>query len=223
MQVAAAETARNVGATVCRVAFDASRHDLTVFGLPSTTLPTVWDGSADLVIAPSHYFLAGPEGCLILGRFDAMKPIRRWVETMGWESGAVERALLLESLQATKTLDDWKQTPIGATLSTGLQNLENRARRIAIQLENTPMISDVRVDKRELRVGTAPWNSTRQWSAVLQIVPKDKTPSAFADLLSTNKPPIWCNVNSEYLELVMRTIEPDEDRLVVQSLTNPPI
>ena len=46
---------------------------------------------------------------------------------------------------------------------------------------------------------------------------------ALRDYLEASDRPIWANEFSDHIELVLRTMDPDEDRYVVQRLSDEPI
>ena len=39
-----------------------------------------------------------------------------------------------------------------------------------------------------------------------------------AELFAASEVPVWTNVQSDHVELVLRSMEPDEDRILVQQL-----
>jgi hypothetical protein len=44
------------------------------------------------------------------------------------------------------------------------------------------------------------------------------SPSAMAELFAAKEVPIWTNVQSDHVELVLRSMEPDEDRVLIQQM-----
>jgi len=204
---------------VCEVAIDGSLHDLHDLGINATALSRRWDSGIDILIVPGQFFMSGPECGIILGRLDAMEPIRNLAEQTGMQADRATQLLLCEAIRSTLTLDDWKRAPTGASIATSLENLENRARRIALQCEGTECIERIDVEKKPCKLGSGIWQTVSLESAVLSVFPKQHvTPSRLAEQLASHQPPIWSHVLSDRVELVMRTIDPAEDHLVVHAL-----
>ncbi len=85
-------------------------------------------------------------------------------------------------------------------------------------LGTSPTLERVIAARKWCRIGAGVWSGQRLDSSVVQLFPKSVTPSAMAEQLAAGELPIWTNVQSDHIELVMRSIEPDEDRLIVQQL-----
>lgn len=211
--------AQSLSVPVCQISMHASLFPRKIgdHQVPVLSDQTV---SNDLVIAPCSYLLGGPECAVILGKLAAIKPVIELAQSLGWEADNLTKARLLCCLEQTNTPEQWEETPIGRTLSTPKENLANRAQRLAIQLSGSPKLSRVEVQSRPCRIGAMNWTNVRAESATLQLYPQSQTPSALAAELSEMTPPIWGNVQSEYVELVLRTVEPDEDRMIVQLLAD---
>jgi L-seryl-tRNA(Ser) seleniumtransferase len=205
---------------VCELALDGCLHDLRELGLPIDALSRRWD-EADILIVPGHHALAGPECGIILGRLDTLAPIRAFAEQSGMLASRWTHWMLCESLRGTQSREGWGRSPTGATLSTSLANLENRALRIANQCDEMP---GIQVTTQPSKIGSGAWHTVRLESAVLKITPQNESASRLAERLADNVPPIWCNVQSDHVELVLRTIEPAEDSVVVAAIqkTSPP-
>ncbi len=137
-------------------------------------------------------------------------------DSVGWQASSDTKAALLRTLQASTTLQDWKQLPVGASLSTSLDNLDHRAKRLATQLAMQPSIERVAIEKKSCRIGAGVWSSVRLESTVLQLFPKSISASALAEQFALAPVPVWANVQSDHVEFVLRTIEPDEDRWIVK-------
>ena len=212
------QVARENQSIVIEIALDASIHDLDPFGIPAPAMTRRWQNGPDLVILPGQFLLAGPECGIVLGTADAVAKVRALSEQVGMQADRVTLAILCETLGRIESLDGWKQSPIGSTICTSIENLENRARRMAIQLEVAPSIETIDVAKAPCRLGSGNWQSVKLESALLKIKPKNRTASQFADLLAALPTPIWCNVLSDHVECVVRSIDPSEDQTMINAL-----
>jgi L-seryl-tRNA(Ser) seleniumtransferase len=212
--------AKNAGATTVEIMLNASIHDLTGLNIPSKPISDCWDKAsrADLLIVPGDMLLGGPECAVILGDIGMLESLQKIADIAGLHASNTTKAALLRTLQASDTFEKWCQLPIGLSLSIGLGNLDNRAKRISQQLTGTQFIDRAHVVTKSCKMGAGAWSGVRLESSVVQLFPKELTPSALADKLSAGDLPVWGNVQSDHVELVMRSVEPDEDRLLVQQI-----
>lgn len=210
--------AREKQSSVLEIALDASIHDLQPYGVPAHAMTRRWQDGPELMILPGQFLLGGPECGIVLGTADAVAKVRALSEQIGMQADRVTLALLCETLRRIESLDGWKQSPIGNTLCTSIENLENRARRIAIQLEVAPSIETIDISKAPCRLGSGNWQSVKLDSAILKLKPRNRTASQFADLLAALPTPIWCNVLSDHVECVLRSIDPSEDHAFIHAI-----
>lgn len=210
---------RRAESLVCDIALDGCLHDLQELGIPSQALSRRWDQGPDLMIVPGQYFLGGPECALILGKFQLIAKIRALAEQTGMLANRETHLMLAESLRRTQSRDDWMTSPVGAVLANSHANLDHRARRIALQCVDIASLETIEVHSRPCRIGSGIWQGMLLESAVLKIIPKTGiSPSSIADRLKQNTPPVWCQVQSDSLEIVMRTIDPADDPVLVNAL-----
>lgn len=214
--------AKSAGASVTEILMDGSFHDLSKIGLTTRMIADCWQDQIDTIIVPGDALLGGPECGIILGRLASMERIAKIVDAIGLHASCTTKAALLRTLQASETLEQWRKLPIGESLSTSLENLQNRAERLAIQVTSNPAIERASTVVKSCRIGAGVWSSQRLDSSLVQLFPKSMSPSALAEFLAGRDTPIWTNVQSDHVELVMRSIQPDEDRLIVQQLCPAP-
>jgi seryl-tRNA(Sec) selenium transferase len=146
--------------------------------------------------------------------------IRPSVESLGATADRVTQAVLLSVLSESQQRDQWESTPVGASLSNPIANLENRAQRLAIQLQDSPVIEKLNIVSQTRRIGTGPWQALSLPSSILEITPRGKSVAMLQETLSQHQPPIWTNVFSDHLEIVLRTVEPADDAHIVNALSN---
>ncbi|MEQ1825989.1 MAG: hypothetical protein ABL921_08575 [Pirellula sp.] len=207
------------GATIIEIVIDGSINDLAELGLPCRMLSDCWNKSTEFLIVPGDGLMGGPESGIVLGTKQAVEALQRLADSLGWSASCATKAMLLKTLQTTETVEKWRTIPIGTALTTSVENLENRSRRLETQLGACSEIDRIVVLRKSVRIGAGVWAFTKLDSSVLQLFPKSMTPSAYAEKLSMCRTPIWGNVQSDHVELVMRSVEPDEDRQIVQLLT----
>jgi L-seryl-tRNA(Ser) seleniumtransferase len=212
------QSARDVSSVVCEVALDGSLHDIPSLGNRGLAMTRRWDGGPDLFIVPGQYLLSGPECGIVLGKKELMIPIRRMAEELGFVCDRVTSGLLLEVLRRSETHEGWLQTPSAAAIATSVENLENRARRIAIQADGAEWLDRLDVQRQACKIGSGNWQGVKLESSVIRVFPAGMSSSRLADELTQHQPPIWCNVLSDHVEIVMRSVEPAEDAMLVHAL-----
>ena len=210
--------AKQAGADIAEILLDGTIHDLSGLGITSRVIADAWDDGVELIIVPGDALLGGPECGIILGKQTAMENVLKIVDAMGIHASSITKAALLRTLQASESIEQWRQLPIGASLSTSFENLQNRAERLMAQLAVNTMFERVVVARKSCRIGAGVWSSQRLDSSTIQLFPNSMSPSAMAEQFAAGEVPIWTNVQSDHVELVLRSMEPDEDRILVQQL-----
>jgi seryl-tRNA(Sec) selenium transferase len=157
---------------------------------------------------------------VILGKKDAIERVRIQAEQLGSYADRITQALLHCTLSESLQKDGWEKSPIGLILSTSIENLENRAQRIAIQLQGLQAIAKTEVTQQTLRIGTGPWQNLKLPSSVLKIYPSSMSVAKISESLAEHRPSIWTQVFSDHLAIVLRTVEPSDDARIVQALSS---
>ena len=218
----ALSAAKQNDACVTQIMLDGAIHELSGLGLTSKVIANSWEEGIDWIVVPGDAYLGGPECGIILGKLNSMESVSKIADALGLHATSLTKAAMLRTLQASESFEQWRQLPIGASLSTSLENLQNRAARLVTQLATNPAFERVVTASKACRIGAGVWSGQRIESSILQLFPKSISSSALAEQLAGGELPIWTNVQSDHVEFVMRSIEPDEDRLIIQQL-NPAI
>jgi L-seryl-tRNA(Ser) seleniumtransferase len=215
---AAIEHAKSSQATVCSLALDASIVDLQWADTKTSSMTRLWDQGPDLIIAPTQYFLGGPQAAVILGKKDAIQRVRIHADQLGAYADRITQALLHCTLSDALQNDGWAKSHVGSILSTSIENLENRAQRIAIQLQGNHAIAKTEIVTLNQRIGTGPWQSLKFPSSVIKIYPNSMSVANLCESLAEHRPSIWTQVFSDHVALVLRSVEPADDAQIVQAL-----
>lgn len=218
---AATEHAKKNQSMVCDIVLDGTLHDVRWDSGETPSLTRRWQEGADVLIVPTQFLMAGPPATLILGKKGAIDKIRPMVESLGAGADRLMQSVLLAALNEGQTLEQWERTPVGGILSTPVANLENRAHRLAIQLQDTPTLERVSTKTQICKVGTAIWQGMELPSAILEVIPRGQSVASLHEALAQHRPPIWTNVYSDHLEIVLRTVDPADDAQLVDALMNP--
>jgi hypothetical protein len=144
---------------------------------------------------------------------------RERVNRNGVELAIASKMLLLSLLRTSSSYEEWEQTELGQILATSSQNLLHRAQRMATQLNGSPFAKSAEAYSRACRLGAGVWASAQLESGCVRIYPKTGDAKELAARLQTGQRPIWCNVSSDYVEIVLRTMSPDDDLELIQRLS----
>lgn len=188
-----------------------------------TCLSKVWDDGIDIAIVPCEFLIGSSEGCMILFRDHSALAgaIRDHVSRSGVELSVASKLLLLSLLRASSSFEEWEQTEIGQILTTSSQNLLHRAQRMATQLKGSHLVSSAEAISKSSRLGSGIWATVQLESGCVRLYPKSGGVKDLSAKMQTGQRPVWCNVNSDYLELVLRTMSPDDDLEVIQRFCDP--
>lgn len=197
------------------------------FGFPH--IPATLSGDVDLVIAPLDGLMAGPAGALIAGNELLVAALRESAVLQGvamhgpalaGAAAAIGPAQLNSHAGTENQLLERSRPSSTQMLLTNTDNLKDRARRIAIQLNNTPWVLLAEGYAREGRLGPSPWNRYRLASHAVAITPRHLSIDEMHRDLATGKlgPAIWSKAEEGRLLLDLRYVDPADDHKIVEAL-----
>lgn len=210
--------AREVGARVVDILLDATL-DEAVAELGFPLLSARLANGSDLVIAPLDGLLGGPAGAVIAGREDVVQSLR----SAALASGCLLQGPLLASAAAIFAPDAQPERPrtnVSQMLLTNIDNLKERARRLAIQLHNTQRIATAESVARTTRLGSSPWHRYQLPTHAVSLIPRDGSPEEFTSELASGKlgSAIWTKAEDGRVIIDLRFIDPADDYKVVETL-----
>ncbi len=210
------ETSKATQVPYVELRFDASLCDLTEW-FPETTpvRQRIGAGVTAVIFSGDAFVGAGPCG-ILAGSNDFIQPIRELVRKFGWSASTMTHAMLLGSLSQNGDAKAWRQAPIGEVLTCTIANQLQRARRIAMQIEASPMVKSVEVLEQSHAIGPAPFNTIHRPTAVIQIVPVGNSDDLLNRLKSAERSVVGI-ANEGTVQLVIRSIDPSDDRDVVNA------
>lgn len=206
------------GLQIVEIVLDGTLLDLrSTIGF-GTWVNQLWQDGVDVAIVPCEYLIGSTEGCMILFREHSALAgaTAARIPRNGAELSATSKLLLLSLLRSSTTIEDWQQTELGQTLTTSPENLLHRAQRMAKQLEASPLVRSSEAISKSCRLGPGAWANTKLESGCVRIYPKSGNAKDLAATLLTGPQPLWCNVDHDYIEIVLRTLSPDDDLAIIQ-------
>jgi L-seryl-tRNA(Ser) seleniumtransferase len=186
--------------------------DLTRYGLHrETTVGEILAAGADAVLFSGDKLLGGPQAGLVVGREEAIAPLRRH---------PLRRALrpdkgCLAALAAT--LDAYlagrpDEVPLYRLLSVPVGTLRARARRLARRLHEMGHDADVMASSAVLGGGTTPDQTLPSWAVTLP------GGGATAARLRSGPRPVVGRVEDGRVVLDLRAVFPEQDRALLAAL-----
>jgi L-seryl-tRNA(Ser) seleniumtransferase len=193
--------------------------DFTPYGV--TNEPVASDSiraGADLVLFSGDKLLGGPQCGVIVGRKKLIAAVARH---------PLARALrvdkmTLAALDATLGLYRDRQTaeqnvPLLSLLTTPIENLQNRAERLAPQIAATPAVQQASplAASTYLGGGSVPTQQLPTWCVAVR--PATDTVDKLAQRLRTGQPAVMGRIQQDQLLLDLRSVFPSQDREVVSA------
>lgn len=174
---------------------------------------------ADVVLFSGDKLLGGPQCGIILGRHDLVDKIVKHPLARALRVDKITLAALAATLRLYRDPEQLEQQlPLLTLLSTPVENLKNRAARLAPQLAATPAIQTAEPvrDLTFLGGGSMPNQQFETWCVAIQ--PAHGTVDALASHLRVGKWPVCGRVQNDRLLLDLRTVFPRQDALIVQAV-----
>ena len=214
----AISVAKSLGAVVVEILFDGV---ITDNSNPCMNLPRVADRLAsgtDLVIVPLDWFIGGPTGALIAGKASLVAAMDQAMR----HRGLVMRGPDLAGVSAAiKDEGSGPESPsgIGRLLATSVENLENRARRLVVQIEGTPKVKSIVTRQRPCRIGPPPWSRYHLASCAVLIEPTGSVAHLRNELMTApTGPSIMTGEEDGLIMLDLRWVEASQDHFLVSAL-----
>jgi L-seryl-tRNA(Ser) seleniumtransferase len=186
------------------------------FGLtPQTTVTQSLRAGTDLVILSGDLLLGGPPCGIILGRRNLVQRIATHplatVTTPGKLTVSALTATLRLYLDASRAE---REIPVLSLLTTPLENLRNRAERLAPQLQATPAVTLAQPVEEAafLTDSRCPRDALSTWA--IRLIPAVGELTAFAARLR-NEAGILVRVRAQDLLIDLRTVFPRQDTHLV--------
>jgi L-seryl-tRNA(Ser) seleniumtransferase len=173
----------------------------------------------DLVLARGDGLIGGPPCGIVVGSKDLVAKITDHPLWDAWRLDALRAAALAATLECyTETAQGEPNVPVLRLLSAPLENLRDRAERLAPQLTNAPGIASaeaVATNSRLCIAGT-PERGLPSYGVVL--IAGDADRRALENRLRSAAQPILARVEGEHLLIDLRFVFPRQDQALVESI-----
>jgi L-seryl-tRNA(Ser) seleniumtransferase len=197
------------------LSLDGSFIDLAPLGVPFSNVADRLRDGVDAIIVPGNGWIGGPESGLIVGKASFVNRVRELASRLGIRANPHLLATLSAVISAGKDLAAWKETPLGAIASNGIENLVHRGKRLAMQLDGIEGILSAESSREEIPIADSPIDSLTLETGIVRVAFHSVSPQEIQSKLIARETPIWCNTDERCLSLVMRSIDPADDNEIV--------
>ncbi len=222
-RAAAISAAKANQCPVIEFALDVTQDPALASALSFPLLKDVLASGVDVLIIPLDGLLGGPTGALIAGRVDLVNSLRAAAQARGLMMHGAALAGAAAALGHNNEPEQARSS-IAQMLLTSVDNLKERARRLAIQLNNTSKIAVAESTGRDLRLGPSPWDRYRLASHAVSITPRNGSSEQLAAELASGDqgPAVWVKIDNDRCLLDLRFVDPADDYKLVELLHGAP-
>jgi len=194
--------------------------DLTPYGIVGE--PIAADSirtGADLVLFSGDKLLGGPQCGIIVGRKKLVADIARHPLSRALRVDKMKLAALYATLRLYRDPQQAEQRiPLLALLSTPLENLRNRAERLAPQIGATRCVREAAVVESVTYLGGGSVPTQQIPTYCVSVAPAQGSIDQFAQRLRAGEPAVMGRIQHDRLLFDLRTVFASQDRLLVEAL-----
>lgn len=195
-------------------------HDLAEWGIKGepTVANSVHSG-ADVILFSGDKLVGGPQCGIILGGKQHVDRIRKHPLMRALRVDKLTLAALYGTLQLHQSRERAQQTiPLYELLSTSMANLQNRAERLAPQIEACATIAEAQAVAATtyLGGGSLPMQEIQTWCIAVR--PAKGTLDGLAKSLRKGTPALFGRIQKDRLLLDLRTVFPRQDLELVEAI-----
>lgn len=187
--------------------------DLSKYGLSNVpTVAAMIQGGADLVFFPGEQLVGGPECGIIVGKHALIQRIREHALGSAMLATKTILAGLGATLEQTTSLDTAElKLPLLTLIATSVENLKNRAERLAPQLAAASRVASATAvaDSISLRGAEVPGQTLPTWCVEVQ--PKSGNAEQLAAALRTATPSVLVRIVNDRVRIDLRSVLPRQD------------
>lgn len=193
--------------------------DFSQFGLIEEPLvPRCVAAGADVVLFSGDKLIGGPQSGIVVGRRDLVAKIEKHPLARALRVNSPTLAALVATLRLYREPEKaLREIPLLALLGTSLENLQNRAARLAPQIEAASVVRKTEVldDAAYLAGDAVP--SRRLATASIAVEPEGLSADRLAGLLRAGKTPVVAAVREDRLVIDLRSVLPRQDIQLVEA------
>lgn len=197
-------------------------HDFTRYGVSHEPVARQSiEAGADVVLFSGDKLLGGPQCGIIVGRRACIQKITKHPMMRALRVDKLTLAALAATLRLHRDPQKAENhIPLMQLLTTPVENLKNRAERLAPQLAACEAVASAEPveDSAYLGGGSVPYQRLATWCIALQ--PAHGTLDRLAADLRSGTPSIVGRISNERLLIDLRSVMPRQDQQIVEAVTN---
>jgi L-seryl-tRNA(Ser) seleniumtransferase len=172
-----------------------------------------------VVLFSGDKLLGGPQCGIVIGRRALVERMQKHPLARALRVDKITLAALAATLRLHRDPEKARQQiPLLALLATSVENLKNRAERLAPQMAaaSTVQGAEVIADHTFLGGGSVP---TQEIPTIcIAITPRGRSVDDFHAALRTGQPSVFGRIQKDRLLLDLRSVLPSQDRLLVEAV-----
>jgi L-seryl-tRNA(Ser) seleniumtransferase len=178
----------------------------------------------DLVVLRGDGYVGGPPCGVIVGRRDLVERISRHPLFASMQLDPLRRAALLATvISASDSPERTAETPpVRQLLTAPIENLRNRAERIAPQLAAAAEIASAVAVETRSSISAAESAAGACPSYAVALTPRERSIAELDKRLQSLTPPVIGRVESDRILLDLRTVLARQDRALVEAICGTP-
>ncbi len=174
---------------------------------------------ADLVVVRGDGLVGGPACGILLGRRELVAQVQEHPLFPAWQLDAQRAAALAATVQLYEDPQRLAQRlPVIGLLLTPLENLRNRAERLAPQMAQADAIASAEAVATESSLGVAPFAGQTMPSYGVALTPADGHVDRLEKRLAAGPVPVVGRPEAGRLLLDLRTVFPRQDQVLVEAV-----
>lgn len=174
---------------------------------------------ADVVLFSGDKLLGGPQCGIVVGRRDPITKITKHPMMRALRVDKIVLASLAATLRLYRSPETAEQgVPLLALLSTPMENLQNRAERLAPQIAACDVVESAEALEDETFLGGGSIPAQRIGTWCVAITPKETSVDQLAARLRGGAPAVVGRVNNDRLLLDLRSVAPSLDISLVDAI-----
>jgi L-seryl-tRNA(Ser) seleniumtransferase len=196
---------------------------LAEFGQSQQTVRAALAAGVDLAIVRGDGLMGGPACGILVGNRDLLQQITEHAMFATWRLDAPRAAALTTTVQSYESTERGAEAlPLWQLLTSPVENLRNRAERIAPQLTNAPGISSATAIETRSPLSSTFALDGGSASYGVALTPSEGGASQLDKRLRSLPLPIVGRIEGDHVVLDLRTVLPRQDRALVESIVGAP-
>ncbi len=194
--------------------------DLSPYGIRDEPLvKESVEAGADVVLFSGDKLLGGPQCGIAVGKKKTIDAMARHPMMRAVRVGKMTLAALSATLELYRDVETAiANIPFLRCLTTSIENLSNRAERMAPQLAAAASVESAQVVDGESPLGGGTVPAQAIPTKCISLQPTDMSIDRFARALRMGEPPVFSRIQKDRLLIDLRTVLPSQDVALVDAI-----